>query len=513
MKRKADALIAEWKADKLWGSLSLCWLATVFSSLFGPYLFRVTVPGLGTMYAFRFLLPVTAVLYIFWAVRERENPWKDAPAVEKWVYGLIVILILYGAASLPRALDFMYTFQRLFNLCLDLCLFYLMLRLCRNSTLRRRTMELLAFMLALHCVIGLLEVFMVFPNGFVNSAYAGNTSFYFFNETLQWPIVFSSNVNDYLALLVFLFASLLLTVCSPEAEDGRKYDPWTLLFASAIYFLTTGTTGRLSRAALLVILAGVVARHLLLNRPHGPRNAALIILCCLCLHFSIQYRFIVPPIQRYVSEMAEYRQELATAQPDPESPDAPLAETPAPPTLTLGDPKKQTLKEEFFTTNEETGEQELRDSGSGGIRARLLIHAFRCFGESYGFGVGLGNTETLAARRAVVPAWKDYPQNSIHCFVARLIADYGVFALIPFCAVGLLLLKKLFLSLRAAIARKDRTAAGYGVLFFFVMLAYPFVSTASSDAQDSLSMWIYLASIVLFSEYLEVNREEEIQHA
>lgn len=64
MKEKMDAFVTRWRADRLWTSLSLCWLATVFSSFFRVYLLRVTLPGLGTMFLFRFLLPPTALLYI-----------------------------------------------------------------------------------------------------------------------------------------------------------------------------------------------------------------------------------------------------------------------------------------------------------------------------------------------------------------------------------------------------------------------------------------------------------------
>ena len=168
------------------------------------------------------------------------------------------------------------------------------------------------------------------------------------------------------------------------------------------------------------------------------------------------------------------------------------------PSLSLGNPNKSSLGEEFFTQNEETGQQELQLERSGGVRAKLLLHAFTCFRESYGLGVGLGNTETLAARQTVIPAWADNPQNSIHCFLARLTADCGIFALLPLCAVAFLLLKRTFQALLAALRRKDREGCAYGLFFLLCLVIYPIASTASSDAQDSIAMWIYLAAVVLF---------------
>ena len=125
--------VEQWKADKLRSILVLFWLATVFTSFMRDALFSVTVPLVGSLYPFRVLLPITAVLYLVWMIREKEPLFKGVPALEKWCYLLSVILLVYGAASLFWAIDVSWTFRRLFNLCFDLCFFLLMLRLCRNK--------------------------------------------------------------------------------------------------------------------------------------------------------------------------------------------------------------------------------------------------------------------------------------------------------------------------------------------------------------------------------------------
>lgn len=500
-------LIRRGKADKLWGGLVLCWLATVFFSFFNSYLFSFSLPVIGTLFPFRILLPVTAVLYLVWAVKNRESFWADTPALEKWCYVLIAVLIVYGAVSLFRAMDFMWTFRRLFNLCFDLCFFFLMLRLCRDKQVLKATLALCLVMLA---VISALGIYEVFCGGIVDPAYDDYKRLYIFRGLYQYPIVFSGNTNDYSSLLIFLFSVLLLALLWPGKELHRSGRAWIVLMGTIVYFLALAGNSRLCMAAFVLLYIGIFL-YFLIRQKRRLLVPLLLLLGVLSMEFITQYRYIVPPIQQYIAELQEYHAQQAenpgvsaenpgTSGENPgTSADSPSVDEPQKPSLTLGDPNKQTLDEEFFTTDEETGEKVLRDVGSGGVRARLLIHAFNCLVESRGLGVGLGNTETLAARRAVIPKWADKPQNSIHCFIARLVADYGIFALLPLCVIGFLLLKRIFQTLLAAIREKDRDRAAYAVLFLFLLLIYPIVSTASSDAQDNIPMWIYLAAVVLFA--------------
>ena len=132
MKEKVNALAVGWKADKLRGSLMVCWVITVFSSFFGSYLLPIAVPALGSIFLFRIALPIAAVLYILYAIREKEAIWRGVSALEKWCYVFAAVMLVYAAGSLFRAMDFMRTFRMLFNLCFDMCFFLLMLRLCRE---------------------------------------------------------------------------------------------------------------------------------------------------------------------------------------------------------------------------------------------------------------------------------------------------------------------------------------------------------------------------------------------
>lgn len=477
-------LSAAWKSDKLWGALAFCWLLTVASSFFGPYLLPVPVPLVGTLYPFRVLLPVTALLYLVWAIRRKDAFWRDVSALEKWCWVLIASMILYGAASLFRAIDLGWTFSRLFNLCFDLCFFFLMLRLCRNKQLFRATLLVCGVVLALLCLVGVYEIFF---GGVFNDRYDDHLRIFLFTRLLQYPVGPYYNTNDYACAITFAGA-LLLLVAGWNWERLKPRHQWLLVTGFALlYFLAVCSTARLVIFSVYILLAGW-AVFLLIRDRKRLWLIAVALAAILCVQFVSQYQYIVPPVQRYLEELREHKQQSASTPEDT---------TPSKPTLVIGDPNKESLSDEIFTVNEETGEKELQEESSGGVRVRLLLHAFGCFVESRGLGVGLGNTERLAFQRHVAG---DY--SNIHCFVARILADYGVFVLVPLGAICVLLLKRVLAALLEGIRRKSRHLTAVSLLSLFVLAAYPLLSTISSDAQDILAMWIYLAGIVLFSDRL-----------
>ena len=135
------------------------------------------------------------------------------------------------------------------------------------------------------------------------------------------------------------------------------------------------------------------------------------------------------------------------------------------------------------------------------MRVLLILHAFRCFKDSHFLGVGLGNTEMLAAQ-------EDIGLTNIHCFVARLLGDYGIFVLLPLAAIAVLLLRSAFRAFFYGL-RHNRRILASGLMFFFVLLTYPILSTISSDAQDILPMWLYLGLVVLLGRELDNSGKEE----
>lgn len=494
-------LLAVWKTNKLEGSLLFCWLLTVFFSFWGSSILSFSVPLVGKLFPFRIFLPITALLYLIWMLRGNDRIWKDSTLLEKCVYGFIAILVLYGIASLPRALDFMWTFRKLFNLSLDLCFFFLMLRLCRKPEVRKATLSVCFLMLLVLMAMGSYEIFF---GGIVNPAYNGDRcqDFTLFLSRFQYPVVFSGNTNDYAILLTFFYALFSLSSLR-EQHPSRAVHIAVTVFT---YFLLLATRSRLCLLAFWLLILAQLCAWLVQGRRAAMRSSAILLLCLCCVWFSNQYRYIVPPIQAYIAQMTEYREQAGTFSPS-ETPGGPLA--PPKPSLQIGDPRQETLDEQFFAVDEETGEKMLREDDSAGVRTLLLLHAWNCFRGSYGLGVGLGNTETLAAQQMIHSNWAGHSQYSIHCFLARLAADCGVFALLPLCVIGLLLLKSVLAALLQSAKRRDKGGVAYGLLFLAVLLIYPIVSTASSDAQDNLEMWMYLAIVVLLAAERHENASDK----
>lgn len=460
-----NRLIAWWEEDRLWGTLVLSWLFTVFASFFNSLVFpTLTVPLVGTLYLFRIVLPVTVVLYGVWQFRHRRDFWKEVSTAEKWCYALIAILLVYGGLSLLRAIDVGWTLGRLINLCFDLLYFFLALRLLKNPKVRRATGILLAGMLVLLCLLGIYEVFC---GGVVDPKYDHYQRLELFMGTYQFPVVFSGNTNDYAMTLIYLSGVLMLE-CVQAKDSGSIRTGWIVLLALTLVFLMVASTARLNQLCLLILFLGLSIWGLWGS--HRRRSLPLLLLCCILLvQFAQEYRYIVP---KYVGSGTQTVEQA----------EAPVQR-----------PARETLGDELYVVDEATGEKKFRTEGSAGPRALLLLHAKDCFLESYGLGVGLGNTEILARDREVIPNARFW---SIHCFLARLTADYGVFALVPLCAVAALLFRKDWRAVQTGRRAGNRDQVIRGVFHILCLVIFPISSTASSDAQDCLPMWLYLGYLV-----------------
>ena len=481
-------LIRDWQSDKLEVNMKLCFLAAVFTSFFGSAILSATIPGVGEIFPFRVFLTLAAALYLIWAIREKDCFWKDASVLEKWCYLLIAIMLVYSGVSLFRAIDFMFTFRKLFNLCFDLCFFFLLLRLCRNKQMLQYALSLSLVAAAIMAVMGVYEIF---NGGIFNDKYNDGTYFFLFMTDYQFPLTVSSTSNEFAGTLLFTGSIVWLFWAARKKDACPRWQLWTATLAIPfVWFLVLASSARLCQAAFCILLIGIAAWFICLG---GKQIWMLLvaILLIFCVQFANQYRFIVPPIQQYIAQMKEYNQKEASSD-----------ETQIPnekPSLNLGNPQKDPLEGQFFEINEETGERELNNTRSGGIRVRLLLHAFDCLKESKGLGVGLGNTEKLAEQRQVAGSEQDGYYAAIHCFLARIIADYGIFVLVPLCVIGWLLLKQTWRLFWSGLKTRDRRRVSLAVLYFCTLLIFPIVSTASADAQDLLCMWIYLAAVVLFS--------------
>lgn len=462
-----------WKGDKLRFCVVLCWLMTVASSFWGSAILSVKVPAIGELFLFRLFLPITLILYGIWAVRHKQ--WRPGSTLETWCWILAASLILCGFISLFRAIEVGWTFRRLFNLFFDLGLFLLMLRLCRDKKIRRLTITVIGIMLTVIMLLGAVEVFC---GGLVNDSYDNFKRFHFLMDVYQFPVVFSPNTNDYTSAVLFCMGLLLLEVLQPGVCIKKRLWGGLAVFGTLGYFLFAAASARLILLGFWLLWIGILL-YSLLRKKRAIKLPVLLLCGVLLVQILAHYPTTVYPAYLYIQKT------LGSFSGEVPSWSFPVGEG-------------ENLDEEFFEIDPVTGEKVLRDWGSAGERAHLLIHAGKCFTGSYGLGVGMGNTELLARDLQVNPAGK----WSIHCFLIRLVADCGIFALIPLCAIVWLILRRLYRTVKQAFKAKDRDSLAYAALLLFVLIMFPVVSTSSSDAQDIAAMWLYLGGVVLLCDQM-----------
>lgn len=468
--------VKAWQTDKLKTALITLWALTVFFSFFGSAITLLQLPAIGELYPFRLLLPVTALFYLLWMIREKHNPWKTATRAQRICYVLSVLLVIYGSISLLFAIDFLFTFRRLFNLCYNLCYFCMALALCKEKDLFIGTVHSALAAVLIQIPMGIYEVFF---KGVFDPIYdAERPKFAFFTGKFQRPVVASGNTNDFAMLLVFVLAVALLYWAWRHREEKCGWIPVAMI--APIYFLISAGDARLCVMAFVMLVAGFVMFALTLKE----KKRLVLLLTALLLVFVIfgqNYQKWMPQTNKVTTQWEE-----------PTVVSLRAGEVVGNPTVTLA---SRSLKDQLFRVDKETGELQINLKYSAGTRLDLLLHAAKCVVQSKGLGVGLGNTEQLAKVNAA--SRKDGVWN-IHCFLARMTGDFGIFFLIPLLLLAVELLRIWYRAFRQSLKKKNMEETMLWIMYLLVLASYPITSTASSDAQNSLAMWLYLAVVVLF---------------
>jgi len=453
-------LLKQWRSDKLKTAVTLFWLLTVFFGFFGSTIFLVKVPGLPALYPFRVLLPVTTLLYLVWAVREKRNIWKLASFAQRVCYVLCVILIVYGTLSLFTAVDYEFTFTLWITLCFNLVFFALALELCSDRKLFTWTLYCALAVTLIHMVMGFIEIFR---GGFFTTRFY--EVFFFLGRNLTSPAVSAGNPNDYSMMLVFMMALVLLYWAWRGHDEKLNWVPVVMI--PPVYFLLGASYARLCTLAFWIIVAAFAMYTL----TSGKLVRKVLIPVVLLLAATVAFVAYGDDLQR-MSRPAQ--QETAVAE---MVMDIPEEMVPAADHLPVAVPEEEPVMET-----------------SGAVRIDLLLHAWNCFKESRGMGVGLGNTAQLAkataARRGGV--W------AIHCFLARMTADFGIWFLIPLLLIAYQMLQSGVKYVLRERKKGSRPGVMIGVLYLACILIYPIASTAPGDAQNSMPMWLFLSSLVLF---------------
>ncbi len=459
--KKGSWLRGAYQTNQLEFLLQAAWALTVISVFLGDMLLSVRVPAIGELFPFRVFLPVTCVLYLISVIKKERHLWKGTAPVEKACMLFIVILLIHSVVSLPFAIDVHWSFRRTFNLCFDLSFFFLMLCLCRDRRVLSRTLKI--------CLGGFwaLSLLGVCESVWKPLFYTG-TQIQFvtlFGFKICSPMVIYNNTNDYMSAITFLFAGLLLGWLLKK-EKGKR-DWGHLLAAGAVsLYLAKCASARLLILAFWLILVAIMVYALLLC---GKRAVPVLLIIAVLLATTTMSHVNLPVLLHLIDAPAG-----GGSQPG----DAP------------------SLKDQFFESDAVTGELTFNNTASAGVRVRLILHSVRCFLDSKGMGVGVGDTEQLARIEKVA---KDGNTWSIHCFLARLLGDYGIWAALPLVYIVLDRIWYGVLLLKQGWKNRVRADVSYALLYLVMGVVYVIASTSSSDAQDLLAMWMFLAVFVLMS--------------
>ena len=461
---------------------------TIISSFLGSDILSLETP-IGAIFPFRVLLPLTILLFFAERIEYGLRINKNRKIRKLNVYGIIFAfaLLAYGFASLFFAIDKSYTFKRLFNLSFDMGLFLLCLFYVSNHKKLKALVYNLTACSLLTLFLGVYEVFD--GNILFSEKYVRLARYSFFDRAILKPAAVTfTNTNDLNAGIFMITAAVSCYYIYGILKSKNKriktaYSAILLLLFVPTAFLIECSGARLVKISLYIVLAFMTGLFVAYSKKHLVIPAAIFIVSIFFSYAGDYYNINARTINMtndavyFVLDEAHNIAPSLVKKPTKKE-HIPLRE-------------KLSIKDEMFA-KDENGEMILNTKYSGGIRLALIKSGFKMFSSSNGLGVGLGNGEMLLKQH------KDRTGGitNFHCYVVRLIAEYGVFALIPALILVLSALRSVFGSFKTALERRDSLLVINIVSVIGAALIFPFVSTAPSDAQDILQMWVY-ASIIL----------------
>ncbi|MEG1448058.1 MAG: hypothetical protein RR048_01500 [Oscillospiraceae bacterium] len=460
---------------------------TIASAFYGSALFSVETP-IGSIFPFRILVPITAVLFLGSCITKAKNPLKDLPRVKLWgvIFGLS--LEFFGIVSLFRATSFSHTFRRLFNLSFVMLLFILVILYLDNH----RKIRAFVCNLTINTVIILLMgIYETFGNNYVFiDKYIGKGKYNFFDLIgLKPATVTFANTNDLNAGIFMIITAIscyyIFTILKSSNERLKNVYSCILIFL----FVASGYLAECSGARLVKISFYLYVFMMLgvfyfysKKRIYIP---IIILLCSLTFSYGGDYFNINARAINTTNDVVYYAQKAVydtRIKIGSEHAVMPMKK----PHIPLRD--KISLEDEFFS-EDENGNSTVNLSHSGGIRLALIESAFKMFAQSKTLGVGLGNGEMILKAHAEQTGGI----TNFHCYPARLIAEYGIFIIIPALVLVYYVLTGIIKSHRISRQKRDTTLFAHILTVITALLVFPLLVTAPSDAQDIAVMWIYIA--------------------
>ena len=467
--------------------LLTCWYLTVFSAPFGDCLLRIALPIGGHFFLFRGMILLTCFVYLLYLLRRRENPLCGLFKPERRSVILAVCMLVYGLVSVLWASSVGAWFSKLFTMCQMFAMTFLFLKLCRDSKVMRNTMWIMGITVLITALGGLAELW---HGPYFDTPYR-DYSYVFFDKAFYAPIFTYYNPNGLSVYLLFTLECLVLYMAhnwnTPTSVQNKR-----LLWAFAAgmcltLFLSCADAGRLSILSIPVILLGL-AVWLLLRYKKG-----LLVFAALALTLSFVYVGENYLQVKYQAEQTAIEIRQLFEKPGQPTPEQPVPDDPTPP------PQEKNPHGTLYTLTPSAKDTAAYESlsQSDGVRVTLLKDSVQMICESHGLGIGLSNVE---------PRLREMDNTgglySVHCFVMEVLAEFGIFALIPLLAVGLSILRALWLEFYAALRARDKKRMAMPLLLFFTAIAYAPLSTANSSSWGIQAMWFYLAMLLLYSGQL-----------
>ncbi len=456
------------KYDK---ATEILWLITLVSSFFGILIFPVTIGNLGTFYLFRIALLTTSALFFAKAIFNKFSFVRDKSKLIKSVYILFVCMICYSIYSVFIALNFSFTLSRVMNLFFDILFCFLAIYFIPQNfklNIKIITVSLIT--------LQLLGVYETIFGGIVNNLYDGMSRYSFFRILLlQQPVVSFGNTNDFnsaTAMITIIITWILIYYSDRLTKvEQNKSNIIIITINSLMFYLASCGLSTLTKYAMLIQLSLILIYAIVINREF------LMIAITILLLFAFTH--LMPTAQKYLIGI-ENNINLIISMFD-ENHEYEVKETPK------------------VYGEEVTLSQQFDEDATGGVRLTLIKYGVDTIISSNFLGAGLGNTEIMAADAGVIEAWADREAISLHCFPIRILADMGVFILFPALVVFMLVLQNAYNAITKSERKKQ---AKYTLIIgtIAVFTTYICLSTASSDAQDLLPMWLFFALVVQLSD-------------
>lgn len=477
------------EGDRLERLLLVCWYVTIASAPFGSYLLRIQLPVLGHFFLFRGAILVTCFVYLIYLIRRRENPFSGLSKVEWAFIGFAACLILYGAASALWTVSLSAWFSKFFILCQMLALVFLFLKLCASPGVMKNTMLLMAASTLVCALAALVETFR---GPLISDSLYNYHVYVFFNKGFYHPVFTFGNPNDTCGYMFFTLVVLFLCIIGRWDRWDEKMRRKTLWgFAAALvllFFLSCVCQGRLIILALVLLAAGLFV-WLTMRYRRGLSIFLLFAAFIAFVYVGENYNQVKSGVETRIEQIQTFFQGEPEDTGEPREP-AP-EKTPPPPNIHAA------LYTIVPTITGKDAPEDLAQSDN--YRLDLILTAARLLLESKGLGIGLGSAEILVAERMGFG-----PEGiALHCYPMELIAECGVFAIVPLLVLVFFILKSWWCALRSALKRKDAAACADVLFLFFTAAAFPLVSTASASSRGLIAMWLYLAYIVLCGKQLE----------